>query len=153
MADDFHTWVVHYCSSLIMHGLKEHTVLSSKMVCNHCKSKTNCQWLSYVGGRWPMMSRRWGSCVGVHYCISVIIHKLKGLTAILSKIVCNHCTSTTQCPCSSYMGDRWPIMSRQSLMFLVPMSLIFMSGWGLEVTSINQQPNIKILFKCVLMTS
>ena len=60
-----------------------------------------------------MMSRRWGTCVGVHHCISVIIHKLKGLTAILSKIVCIHCTSTTQCPCSSYMGDRWPIMSRQ----------------------------------------
>ena len=80
---------------------------------------------SYLDGRWPMMSRRWGTCVGVHYCISVIIHKLKGLTAIWSKIVCNHCTSTTQCPCSSYMGDRWPIMSRQSLMFLVPMSLLF----------------------------
>ena len=71
----------------------------------------------------------WCTCVGVHHCISVIIHKLKGLTAILSKIVCNHCTSTTQCPCSSYMGDRWPIMSRQSLMSLVPMSLIFMSEY------------------------
>ena len=114
MADDFHTWVVHYCSSLIIHRLKEHTVsFHQKMVCNHCKSKTNCRLLSYLGGRWPMMSKRWGTCVGVHHCISVIIHKLKGLIAILSKIVCIHCTPTTQCPCSSYMGDRWPIMSIQ----------------------------------------
>ena len=37
----------------------------------------------------------------------------------------------------SYLDGRWPIMSTRSLLFLVPISLIFMSGRGLEAISSN----------------
>ena len=55
----------------------------------------------------------------------------------------------------SYLGGRWPIMSRRSLLFLVRMSLIFMRGRGLEVISSNVRNSSTvspILFKLDLMT-
>ena len=56
----------------------------------------------------------------------------------------------------SYLGGRWPIMSTRSLLFLVPISLIFMSGRGLEAISSNVDISATerpISVKFVLMTS
>ena len=47
-----HVLVVHYCISLIIHRLKEHIVILSKMVrITTVSKKTNGRLLPYLGGR------------------------------------------------------------------------------------------------------
>ena len=145
--------------------------------------KLNGPWLSYLGGRWPIMSRwsllflvqislifmsgrglevispnvRSSSTVSpilfkpdlmtwiesgvhvlvVHYCISLIIHRLKEHSHFYQKWFVTTVSQKPNGRWLSYLGGRWPIMSRWSLLFLVRISLIFISGWGLEVISPN----------------
>ena len=88
----------------------------------------------------------------VHYCFSLIIHRLKEHSHFIKWFV----TTVSQKPNNrwpSYLGGRWPIMS---ILFLVLISIIFMSGRGLEVISSNVRYSSivsLILLKLDLMTS
>ena len=68
---------------------------------------------------------------------SINIHECAGFRVKISKFLVNTISRRRKVRLVSYLGGRSPIVSRWSLLFLVSISLIFMSGRGLEINLSN----------------
>ena len=87
---------------------------------------------------------------------SINIHECAGFRVKISKFLVNTISRRRKVRLVSYLGGRSPIVSRWSLLFLVSISLIFMSGRGLEINLSNAdilRTKCPIHFQLALVTS